>query len=191
MAIVGFFGFPGSGKTTVLSAIADMEISKKNSWLGLPHHANVLTTFSVPGAFRLNFDDLGKYDMSDSLIIIDEVSLYADNRQFKTFASEKMEFFKMHRHYNTDVIWCSQSATDADRKIRTSTDYMYLIEPYYFNYSIIKPICKGFDISNDIQDKFYLASPLQWIFVNRAKYYHLFDSYACKKLPFKDFQLWA
>lgn len=190
MSILGIFGFPGCGKTTVLAATVERDLQHKPSWFGLPLHDKIFTTFPCVGAYRLDFDDLGKYAMPNSLIVIDEVSLYADNRQFKSFTAEKLEFFKLHRHQHSDVIWCSQSATDADRKIRTSTDYMYLVEPALFGYSIVKPIQKGFDLSNDIADKYYLSHPFNWIYVNRAKYYHLFDSYECKELPLYPCKLW-
>ena len=53
---------------------------------------------------QINFDEIAYYDYSDSLIIIDEISLHADNRDFKTFSKELLEFFKLawslsHRYY--------------------------------------------------------------------------------------------
>lgn len=183
MAILGMFGFPGSGKTTVLSAIADRENRGLPSWFGLQNHDSVFTSFPCRGAYQLDYSKLGDFKVSNALILIDEISLHADNRAFKSFGSEKVEFFKLLRHLHSDCIWCSQSATDADKKIRTSTDYMYLIEPFFFDYSVIKPIRKDFDITNDITDKYFLSRPLDWIFINRKKYYHMFDSYDYKDVP--------
>ena len=60
-----------------------------------------------------------------SLIIIDEVNLLWDNRQFKTFPKELAAWFRLQRHYKVKVILFSQTA-DADKKIRDLTDRVYL-----------------------------------------------------------------
>lgn len=65
-----------------------------------------------------------------SLLIIDEVNLLWDNRQFKTFPKELGEWFRLQRHYKVKVILFSQTA-DADKKIRDLTDTVYLCKRYF------------------------------------------------------------
>lgn len=60
-----------------------------------------------------------------SLIVIDEVNLLWDNREFKTFPKELGQWFRLQRHYKVKVILFSQTA-DADKKIRDLTDRVYL-----------------------------------------------------------------
>lgn len=60
-----------------------------------------------------------------SLLIIDEVNLLWDNREFKTFPKELAAWFRLQRHYKVKVILFSQTA-DADKKIRDLTDRVYL-----------------------------------------------------------------
>ena len=85
--IIEIFGLPRSGKTTTLCMIAQNALKGK-SVLGLGKYENVFTTFFCRGCKKLDFADLGKYDFSNSLILIDEISLYADNRNFKNFDSD-------------------------------------------------------------------------------------------------------
>lgn len=60
-----------------------------------------------------------------SLVVIDEVNLLWDNREFKTFPKELGQWFRLQRHYKIKVILFSQTA-DADKKIRDLTDRVYL-----------------------------------------------------------------
>lgn len=60
-----------------------------------------------------------------SLVVIDEVNLLWDNREFKTFPKELGQWFRLQRHYKIKVVLFSQTA-DADKKIRDLTDRVYL-----------------------------------------------------------------
>lgn len=64
-----------------------------------------------------------------SLLIIDEVNLLWDNREFKTFPKELGAWFRLQRHYKVKVILFSQTA-DADKKIRDLTDKVYLCKRF-------------------------------------------------------------
>lgn len=100
-----WFGVPGSGKTTMASWIAKQSMK---------HHYKVLSNFALKGAYKLDDDDLGKYDMSFNgegcHTIIDEAlvkGLY--NRNFKEFAkSGKPLYFSEHRHMDNMVDVFSQ-----------------------------------------------------------------------------------
>lgn len=100
-----WFGVPGSGKTSIAAWLC------RNS---LKQQRKVLSNVQIKGAYRLDDDDLGKYDMSfggdGAHVIIDEAlvkGLY--NRQFKAFAnSGKPLYFSEHRHMNNMVDVFSQ-----------------------------------------------------------------------------------
>lgn len=181
--IVEIHGFPGAGKTTVLTMLAQRSLQGKRT-LDLYAFDTVYTTFPCPGCFKLDFSKLGKYNFHDCLILIDEISLFADNRAFKDFTKDWIYFFKLHRHHNIDVVWCSQSASDADKKIRTVTEKSYIIDSYPFGFTAIKPILKEHTVKGgEPGELFTLAPPVQWRWCYRPKWYKYFDSYQVKKLP--------
>lgn len=108
-----WFGVPGSGKTSMAA------------WLtrsSLRAGYKVLSNVSIDGAFKLDPDDLGKYDMSfdgdGCHVIYDEGSLDFDNRQHKQFANSlKPKYFALHRHMCNRVDVFSQGY-DIDKRIR-------------------------------------------------------------------------
>lgn len=119
-----FFGLPGAGKTTVLTSIALRYSQPLSKYKNVYH--NVMS-MHVPMATYIDNDCIGKYDLSDSLILIDEAQLFADNRDYKSFSSELKEFFFGHRHYNCDIFLFSQQWDSLDKKIRSITDRVYYI----------------------------------------------------------------
>lgn len=98
MAISLFFGLPGCGKTTLMVKHA-VKAAKgkryKNVYCNVP--------IAVPGVTFIDNDWIGKYNLSDCLILIDEATLFADSRAYKTFGKDKIQYFLLHRHYNADV----------------------------------------------------------------------------------------
>lgn len=182
--IYEIFGLPRSGKTTLMTAEAQNQLNGK-SILGINPHKKIFTTFYCKGCYKINFDDLKQYDFRDSLILIDEISLYADNRNFKNFDDGFLYFFKLHGHYKIDLVWSSQSYQDADKKIRDVTDTIFLVEPSILPHtSIVKKIYHNYSFKGrTITDTYDIANRLEWKYINRKKYYKYFDSYETKKLP--------
>lgn len=182
--IYEIFGLPRSGKTTTLTYIAQKALKGK-SVLGFGKYERVFTTFFCKGCYKIDFNDLKKYDFSNSLILIDEISLYADNRNFKNFDSDILYFFKLHGHYHIDLVWCSQSYSDADKKIRDVTDTVFLLEPFHLPHvSVLKRIYHNYSFAGrNITDTYDIAPFFQWKLIFRKKYYQYFDSYDHKKLP--------
>ncbi len=109
-----WFGVPGSGKTSVGAWIAKKSIK---------HHYKVLSNVQINGTYKLDENDLGKYDMSfdgdGCHVIYDEATINGlDNRQFKSFAnSEKPRYFSIHRHMHNRVDVFSQDY-DVDLKVK-------------------------------------------------------------------------
>ena len=188
--IIEIHGFPGSGKTTVLTMIAQRALQGKST-LWLPPAKKVFTTFPCPGCFKLDFDQLGKYNFHDCLILIDEVSMYADNRNFQKFSDDLKYFFKLHRHYHINLCWASQSSRDADLKIRAVTERCYIIDKYLW-FTAIKPILKYHTVRGGSPgERYELAPPADWKWCFRPKWYSYFDSFLePKALPEPELELW-
>ena len=120
-----FFGLPGCGKSTFLAMLAQKEL--KRIARGRSKYERVLTNFYVDGCYKVDYDDLGKYEIENSLILLDELTLFADSRDYKLFTSAKKYFFLMHRHYNCDIVYFTQQWDGIDKKIRDITsDLFYL-----------------------------------------------------------------
>ena len=76
--ITCFFGLPGCGKSTLLAKIATQELKRIRK--GKSRYRRVLSNYYIKGCQKLVFSELGRVDMSESLILIDEISLDADSR---------------------------------------------------------------------------------------------------------------
>ena len=100
--ITCYFGVPGVGKTTLLTKIAVKAIKRMNRGKG--NYEQVYTNFYCKGALRLDFNDLDKYKITNSLILLDEITMDADNRDFKNFPVGIRDFFILHRHLGNDII---------------------------------------------------------------------------------------
>ncbi|AXF52231.1 MAG: ATPase [Inoviridae sp.] len=130
--ISAFFGVPGVGKSLALAWVA------KQAVLGKPvricgrliceQHKRVFANFDCPGCYKFDFSMLGVYDFRDCVILIDEIMMYADARDFKRFSEDLKFFFSQHRKFNVDVVWTSQSYDDSDKKIRNLTANYFLID---------------------------------------------------------------
>lgn len=112
------FGKKGSGKSTYMSILA-----KKYRDKGWHVFSNTDIAFST----RIDIHELGHVVTPDhSVLLIDEVGMIWDNRNFKNFKEEVRDYFKLQRHYRTIVYLFSQTF-DIDLKLRVLTDAMYLV----------------------------------------------------------------
>lgn len=188
--IIGVFGLPGAGKSTFL-ACASQHLLNGKSFMGLSPSKVVFTNFYCKGCYKLDFDKLGIYNFVDCNILIDEIMLLADTRNFKTFPESLKRFFSQHRKTLGDghgVIWCSQYYDDCDKKIRVLTHKYYLLEKgkIFTSFSFVKPILREMKPKHGtMSDQFVLGAPVTWKPIYRPKYYDAFDSYETllKTLP--------
>lgn len=130
--VTGYFGLPGSGKTTFLTMIAQKELSLIKK--GKSKYDRVYTNFYCEGCYRLTWNDLGVKLIENSLILIDEITLFADSRDFKTFPFPIKQFFILHRHYRCDIIYFTQHYNNVDKKIRDLTYDLYFVRPFLFGF---------------------------------------------------------
>lgn len=194
--ISGFFGLPGVGKTSFLAKIAFLE--NRRIKRGKSKYKRVYSNFSCTGCYRLNFQDLGHYDMSDSLILIDEITLEADSRDFKSFSQHLKQFFVLHRHYSCDIIYFCQQYDGLDKKIRDLTFDLWYVKklgPFTMARRIYrcldinedtKEIVQGYRFPGLIETLFSFLFPWlfklrRWCF--RPRYYKYFDSWERISLP--------
>lgn len=127
------FGKKGSGKSTLMTKLA-VKYQKKG-W-------KVYSDTQLPGVYCFSIDDFGKCQFPEnSLVLIDEVGLIWDNRNFKSFPEHVKVYFKYQRQYRCVVYLFSQSF-DIDKKIRDLTDHLYLVQNYFNCFSIARRITK-------------------------------------------------
>lgn len=118
-------GKKGIGKSTVLQMVAYEHYKKKwNVYCNIGD-----STFL--GAEQIDCSRLWEQEIKPhSIILIDEVNLLWDNRQFKSFPQELNAWFRKQRHKKVKVYMFSQTA-DVDKKIRDLTDRIYLVRKYF------------------------------------------------------------
>lgn len=175
------FGKKGAGKTTLLTKLAI-----KYRKLGFKVFSNV----EIFGCYNLNIDDVGFKDFPvNSVLLIDEVSLIWDNRNFKSFKPEVGRYFRLQRHYKNIVFLFSQNF-DIDKKIRDLCDDMYLLTNIFGFLSVARKIKKTPTLhqpdSDDsgksngegfITENFTFDFPSTWIFTYIPRYVKFFNSF--------------
>lgn len=176
--ITGIFGLPRSGKSTYLAKLANKYIKK-----GIKVYSN----FYIQGCYQLDFNTLGILNYSDCVILIDEISLFCDCRAWKNFDDNLIYFFTNHGHYNVDIVYCSQSYGDCDKKIRNLTSDLYYIRSLGA-FSSVRRISKVISVDKDIKDGYELSG-LPRIFY-RKRYYKMFDSFVRRELPDNSAKPW-
>lgn len=175
------FGKKGSGKTTLLT-----KLSIKYNKMGYKVFSNV----EIFGCYKLNIEDIGFRDFPvNSVLLIDEVSLIWDNRNFKSFKPEVGKYFRLQRHYKNVVYLFSQNF-DIDKKIRDLCDDMYLLTNVFGFLSVARKIKKTPTLhqpeSDDsgksngegfITENFSFDFPSTWIFTYIPRYIKFFNSF--------------
>lgn len=115
--LVMVFGKKGSGKTTFLAKTAYQYLKK-----GYP----VYSTEKVPGVIQFDVQNIGHVTFPENaVILIDEVGMIWDNRNFKNFKPEVRDYFKYQRH-EKHIVYLFSQTFDIDIKLRNLTDCMYL-----------------------------------------------------------------
>lgn len=186
-----FFGKPGEGKTTLLAKIAKDSVGK---------YPNIYTNvhLAIPGVTYVDDDCIGKYELRDCLILIDEASLFADNRDFKNFNKNgtRLEYFLTHRHHCATILLFTQGYNAVDKKLRDITVNLYRIyKPFLTGHWFTKYYPIAYDIYipqtgeqlGKIIEGYAKPSFLFRLFttkrIYRPKYYQYFDSWEITELP--------
>ena len=183
-----FFCVPGCGKTTLLTKFAISELRKIEK--GKSPYTAVYTNFYVEGCNQIDFALLEKYKLYDCLIILDEITLDADNRKFKDFTNGHRDYFILHRHIGNDIIYATQSYETVDLKIRQLTQELWYMSktvvPFLSNYTTAKRIYRKIDINehtSELKLGYRFCNLIESFFVSNFKlvyrpfYYRYFDSF--------------
>lgn len=191
--ITGYFGLPGCGKTTFLTMIAQKEL--KRIAHGKSVFKRVYTNYYCAGCYQINMADLSKYKIEDSLILLDEISIDADSRDFKNFSKGLRDFFILHRHLNCSICWFTQSYDKMDKTIRDLTfDLWYVTKspvPILDRWSYARRIFRNININeytSELTIGYRFCTFLESIFQSctkfcyRPKWYSFFDSFETTKL---------
>lgn len=190
--ITCYFGVPGCGKTTLLTKIAIKELKKKyNPFYWKKTYDFIYTiNFDCPGCVQITYDDLAKFKFVNCLILIDEITLNADNRNFKQFTQKHKEFFLLHRHFGIDIVYATQNFENVDKKIRDITqDLWYMsksVIPLFSQFTTSKRIYRCININEHTSELtlgYRFCNIIESFFVSNFKivfrpfYYKYFDSY--------------
>lgn len=185
--LVFLLGKKRSGKSTFLA------------WCAIHYHLRgrkVYSTSPLPCARLVSYEDIGLAHFSPkSVILIDEVGMIWDNRNFKNFKESVRDYFKLQGHYKHTVIMASQSY-DVDKKIRDLADMLGVVENFGFNITRIRWISRRITLTEAMGDQpSSISESLRFRFplfggncmVYRPLWYPFFDSYEAPELQQKKF----
>ena len=186
--LIMVFGKKGSGKTTFLARTA-VEYLRK----GYP----VYSTVRIPGTRYFDVNMIGSFvGESNAVILIDEVGMIWDNRNFKNFRTDVRDYFKLQRHYHHRIYLFSQTF-DVDVKLRNLCDAMYLVRCHMGFISVARRIRRDIvivaptgDTESRIADSLEFEPLLLSLFGARTiiftyipHWIKYFDSYETPELP--------
>ena len=198
-----YFGVPGVGKTTLGAkfAVKGLKLVKKG------RYEHVYTNFYCKGCERITFKDLDQNKIYNSLIILDEITLDADNRKFKSFPDGVRDFFILHRHLGNDIIYMTQSYEMVDLKIRQVTQELWYMSrsvvPILSEFTTAKRIYRQININEHTSELtlgYRFCNLLEAFFTSnyksvlRCRYYKYFDSYeegSLSERPVFESELWS
>lgn len=186
--ITCYFGVPGVGKTTLLTMFARREIKRIKK--GKSKYRDVYTNFECPDCKMIQFKDLDEHKVYNGLILLDELMLDADNRNYKSFPLGIRDFLTLHRKLGCDIVYATQAYDKVDTKIRALTqDLWYMsrsVVPLLGEFTRAKRIYRTISITElngELVMGYRFANFLERLFVSNHKlvfrrlYYKYFDSY--------------
>ena len=180
--IKAYFGVPGCGKSTTL--VKEYRKNRKK-------YKHIYTiNIDIKGCKRIEKEDLEKYKFSDSLILWDEITMDADNREYKSFSKPLRDFFLLHRHMGVDIIYATQNFENVDKKIRDLTSELWYMSksvvPLLSELTTCKRIYRNININENTSELtlgYRFCNFIESLFVSnfniiiRRKYYKYFDSW--------------
>lgn len=177
-----YFGVPGCGKSTILVR----EYLKNRKRYDYIYSINI----QISGVKMIDKSDLENYKFKNSLILWDEITMDADNREFKTFSKNLRDFFILHRHFGCDIIYATQNFENVDKKVRDLTSELWYMSksviPLFKHFTLAKRIYRNINInemSSELTLGYRFCNFLESIFVSnckivfRPRYYKYFDTH--------------
>lgn len=218
--LIMIFGKKGSGKSTTLTKLALKHLKK--GWTVYSTEEIPGTYLVCPG--QIGFIDLPDFNFvpfdpdayrglwkllrcffnrlfphrPKSVLLVDEVGMIWDNRDFKNFKPQVRNWFKLQRHRHCKVYLFSQTF-DIDKKLRDLTDAMYLQKNVLRVFTYGKKIRKYITIKESMQDNASTLSegmefePFIFFFMGSRtltfipKWSRYFNSFEADPLPVPEF----
>ena len=180
----------GSGKSaTAQYIILDCLRQGKKVW----------SNMSFYGAYKLDLNDLGKFNFTDideeGVFIIDEAGISFNSRNWEKLSQNVIEFLKYHRHYRLDIYFFSQG-DDIDKSVRTLSQKWYKVIklpfPFFHPFSALIPVNVSLNIVQGQWKLEYIAdkSIFNWRFIPIFRSFMYYDSYSRPNLETKQFEKW-
>lgn len=181
-----YIGSKGCGKSTFIAKTAVQWLKKGKT---------VYVTTPLAGCIYVPPEKIGHvYLVPDSILLVDEVGMIWDNRNFKNFDIAVRDWFKLQRHYRVTVYLFSQ-ALDVDKKLRDLTDNIFIMKSTFNVFSTRKRVIKRLTVTEATGDQpsslaeqlkidsfiFFFLGSRGFTFI--PKYVHLFDSFEAPELP--------
>ncbi len=123
--IFTLFAPPGCGKTTTLALLVAHYTKKKY---------RIYANFDCKGTIPIKWDDVGKYNFRNSVVLIDEAGIDVNSRKFMELTADKIKYLKTHRHYRCEMWFASQAYDDIDITVRRLSQRYYLVSRTFFNF---------------------------------------------------------
>ena len=178
------FGKKGSGKSTYLVKIAQQHLKK--GWLVYTNMEELM----MPGVRHFNIDRLGDFvPPANSVLLLDEVGMIWDSRDYKVFKPCVRDFFKLQRHYHVKVYMASQTF-DVDKKLRDLTDGMFLHQNVLRVFTVGKRITRKVVLTQStseaesrISEDLVMLPFWNWTYTFIPKWAKYFDSHSIPDKP--------
>lgn len=128
-------------------------------------------------------------------MIIDEAGIDFNNREYKSFNTDMIEFFKLHRHYKLDIYVITQGI-DIDLTIRRLITKWYKVVPYKILniiptfYAEMLPVEQQLMIENGDWKMKYEIKKGVTLKINVMEMVKLFNSFETPVLPKIAFKKW-
>lgn len=180
--IKAYFGVPGCGKSTIL--VREYKRNKRR-------YSHIYTiNLQIKGVPMITKEDLEKYKFVNTLILWDEITMDADNREFKSFSKDLRDFFLLHRHLGCDIIYATQNFENVDKKVRDLTSELWYMSksviPFFSSFTSAKRIYRAININEHTSELtlgYRFCNFIESIFVSnfrlifRPLYYRYFDTH--------------
>lgn len=178
------FGKKGSGKSTYLVKLARQHL--KRGWIVYTN----MDELCMPGVRHFNIQHLGDFvPEARSLLLLDEVGMIWDNRDYKVFKPCVRDFFKLQRHYHVKVYMASQTF-DVDKKLRDLCDGMFLHTNFLRVFTLGKRIVRKVVLTQStseaesrISEDLVMLPFWDWTFTYIPKWAKYFDSHSIPDKP--------
>lgn len=178
------FGKKGSGKSSYLIKLA-YKYQKKRFHV----YTNMMDCV-IPGVRLINIQHVGDFvPEENSLLLLDEVGMIWDSRDFKNFKTPVRDFFKLQRHYKV-ICYLASQTFDVDKKLRDLTDGMMLCTNLMTVFSLGRTITKRIvltkataDGESRISENLAFEPFWRWHLTYIPRYAKGYDSYTAPPLP--------